>query len=148
MIRLLKIALAIVIFFAITGAIKVAIPYFRYFDIKGKIKDAIRTATLDSDTTIARGLAEAALDDKLPIVGDYYFQVQDDKGNKFIYTPETAAQEREYLDSAMRYFLDNIERRPGVYFAISVKYVQEIYFPFGYTYRMNFEDREIQQLTH
>ncbi|MDQ7797340.1 MAG: hypothetical protein RDU76_00145 [Candidatus Edwardsbacteria bacterium] len=141
--------LKVLIFFAVLillyAAVAVSIPYIRFFHIKDKMKEAAQNAMTENDDTIARALAENAMDDKIPLVGDYFYQVQDEKGNRDVYEPESEEQQREYLEGAREYFLQNIIRAEGQNYTISIDYTVELYFPF-YTHRINFSHKESQPL--
>jgi len=141
--RYLKVLLFFLVVFLFYAAVAISIPYIRFYHIKDKMKEAAENAMAESDESIARTLAETAMDDKLPLVGDYFYQIQDDKGNKSIYRPETEEQQKEYIAGATDYFLQNIQRDDN--FNISINYTVELYFPF-YTYKMNFSHKEIQPL--
>lgn len=142
---ILKVVLGIAVLFLLYAAVAVSIPYIRFYHIKDKMKEAAQNAMTENDDTIARALAENALDDKIPLVGDYFYQVQDEKGNKDLYQPETEEQQKEYLEGAREYFLQNIVRIEGQNYTISIDYTVELYFPF-YIHRMNFSHKESQPL--
>ncbi len=142
---ILKVVLVIAVLFLMYAAVAISIPYIRYFHIKDKMEEAVQNAIAESDESIARTLAETAMDDKIPLVGDYFYQVQDEKGNKYVYRPVTEEQQKEYLDGAMDYFLQNIIRAEGQNYSISINYTVELYFPF-YTHRINFSHKESQPL--
>jgi len=143
--RYLKVLLFFLVVFLLYAAVAISIPYIRFYHIKDKMKEAAENAMTESDESIARALAETALDDKLPLVGDYFYQIQDEKGNKSVYRPETEQQQKEYIAGATDYFLQNIQRDDN--FNISINYTVELYFPF-YTYKMNFSHKEIQPLAN
>ncbi|HTY08143.1 MAG TPA: hypothetical protein VMF29_03165, partial [Candidatus Edwardsbacteria bacterium] len=54
------------------AGIKILLPYIRFADIKGKVREAATNSVSESDESLATKLAETALDDKLPIAGDYF----------------------------------------------------------------------------
>lgn len=144
--KYLKVLIFCAIVFLLYAAVAVSIPYIRFFHIKDKMKEAAQNAMTESDDSIARALAENSLDDKIPLVGDYFYQVQDEKGKKNIYKPETEEQQREYIDGAREYFLQNIQREEGRSYTISIEYTVELYFPF-YTHKINFKHKEVQTPT-
>lgn len=141
--RYLKVLIFFAVVFLLYAAVAISIPYIRFYHIKDKMKEAAENALTENDETIARTLAETAMDDKIPLVGDYFYQVQDEKGKKYVYRPESEEQQKEYLEGAKIYFLQNIQRDAN--FNISIEYTVELYFPF-YTYKMNFSHKEIQPL--
>jgi len=143
--KFLKVLIFFAVLFLLYAALAVSIPYIRFVHIKDKMKEAAQNAMTESDDSIARALAESAMDDKIPLVGDYFYQVQDEKGNKDVYKPETEEQQREYLDGAREYFLQNIIREEGRSYTISIDYTVELYFPF-YIHRINFSHKESQPL--
>jgi hypothetical protein len=144
--KFLKVLIFFAVLFLLYAAVAVSIPYIRFFHIKDKMKEAAQNAMTESDDSIARALAENSLDDKIPLVGDYFYQVQDEKGNKDVFIPGTEEQKREYLDGAREYFLQNIAREEGQSCAISIDYTVELYFPF-YTHKINFSHKEVQTPT-
>jgi spore coat polysaccharide biosynthesis predicted glycosyltransferase SpsG len=127
---------------AVYMAIMILLPYIRFADIKGKMKEAVQASDAEPDMNIATKLAETALLDRLPIAGDYFYKVTDENGKKFVYTPEYDDQQREYLELAKQYFLDHMNHTSqGL--EISIGYTVEVYFPFGiYTHKINFEHKE------
>lgn len=144
--RFFKVIIFILVMFLFYAAIAISIPYIRFYHIKDKMKEAAQNAVSESDRAIAVALAETALDDKIPLVGDYFYQVIDEKGKKYVYLPETQEQQKEFMDVAAEYFLQNIERNPGQYYSINIDYVVELYFPF-YTHKIRFSHKETQPLT-
>jgi hypothetical protein len=143
--RIVKPLIYLAIGFLVYMAIAISIPYIRFYHIKGKMKEAAENAFNGADDTIARALAENALDDKLPLVGDYFYRVEDEQGKLYVCRPESEEQKKEYLEGARQYFLDNIVRDPGNSFTISIGYTVELYFPM-YTHKINFSHKEIQPL--
>jgi hypothetical protein len=141
-----KVTLVLLAIFLVFAGISIVIPYIRFADIKGKMKEAAENAMGENDQTISFELAENAMDDKLPLVGDYFYQVVDNKGEKFILTPESEEQRKEYKDGARQYFLEHIQRVSGQDYTISIEYTVELYFPF-YTHSINFRHKEVQPLT-
>jgi hypothetical protein len=140
--RIVKWILWILVGFALYMSIVILLPHIRFADIKGKMKEAVLSANSESDISIAIKLSENALLDKLPISGDYFYQVIGDDGKKFFYQPETPEQEKEYLELAKQYFLEHMTRTSeGL--EMEIRYTVEIYFPFNiYTHRINFEHKE------
>jgi hypothetical protein len=140
--RIVKWLLWALVPLALYASLKILMPYIRFADIKGKMKEAVQASSLDSDETIARKLAENALDDKLPLAGDYFYQVTGDDGKKFVYIPETEEQKNEYQAMVRQYFLDHMTRSSqGL--EITISYQQEIYFLFNvYTHKISFEHKE------
>ena len=140
--RIVKWILWILVGVSLYMSIKILLPYIRFADIKGKMKEAVLVAGAESDISIAIKLSENALLDKLPIAGDYFYQVVGEDGKKFFYEPESPEQEKEYQDLAKQYFLEHMTRTPqGL--AIEISYTVEIYFPFNiYIHRINFAHRE------
>ena len=141
-----KVIIFVVVAFLFYAAIAISIPYIRFYNIKDKMKEAAENAAAESDRSIALALAETALDSKIPLVGDYFYQLIDEKGKKYIYLPETQEQQKEFMDGATEYFLQNIERNPDQNYSINIDYVVELYFPF-YTHKIRFNHKEIQPLT-
>jgi hypothetical protein len=127
---------------ALYASLKIMMPYIRFADIKSKMEAAVQASDLESDESIARKLAENALDDKLPLAGDYFYQVTGDDGKKFIYTPDTEEQKVEYQALVRQYFLDHMTRSSqGL--EITISYQQEIYFLFNlYTHKISFDHKE------
>jgi len=140
--KIVKWLLWILVGFALYMSIKIVLPYIRFADIKGKMEEAVLAANAESDISIAMKLSENALLDKLPIAGDYFYQVVGEDGKKFLYEPEDPDQEKEYLELAKQYFLEHMTRTPqGL--EIGISYTVEIYFPFDiYTHKINFEHKE------
>lgn len=143
--RIVKPLIYLVIGYLIYMAIAISIPYIRFHHIKEKMKEAAENAFNETDDTIARVLAEDALDDKLPLMGDYFYRVEDEQGKRYIYRPESEEQKKEYLEGARQYFRDNMVRDPGISFTISIQYTVELYFPI-YTHKINFSHKETQPL--
>ncbi|HAD83127.1 MAG: hypothetical protein A2509_03850 [Candidatus Edwardsbacteria bacterium RIFOXYD12_FULL_50_11] len=143
--KFLKVLIFFTVLILLYAAVAISIPYIRFFHIKDKMKEAAQNAMTENDDSIARALAENAMDDKIPLVGDYFYQVQDEKGNRDVYKPETEEQQREYLEGAREYFLQNIIRTEGQNYTISIDYTVELYFPF-YTHRISFSHKESQPL--
>jgi hypothetical protein len=143
---LLKLMIGAVVLFVLYTGIKFMIAYVRFYDIKGKIREAATSTFGESDSTIAVKLAETALGDKLPIAGDYFYQVKDDKGGVYVLEPQSDQQQQEYLNLATKYFMGNIKHGANREFSITVAYDQEIYFPFNlYTHVIKFRHEEVQQ---
>ncbi|MBI4726733.1 hypothetical protein HY768_05860 [candidate division TA06 bacterium] len=140
--RIIKWLLWALVVVALYASLKIVLPYIRFADIKGKMREAVLAAAMETDESIARKLAENALDDNLPLAGDYFYQVTGEDGKKFVYQPETEEQKNEYQTLARQYFLEHMTRSPqGLEIAIS--YQQEIYFPFNlYTHKISFEHKE------
>jgi hypothetical protein len=127
---------------ALYASLKIVLPYIRFADIKGKMRESVLAASMESDEGIARKLAENALDDKLPLAGDYFYQMIGEDGKKFVYQPETEEQKNEYQILARQYFLEHMTRTPqGL--EIEIGYTAEIYFPFNlYTHKISFAHKE------
>ncbi|MRR09499.1 hypothetical protein EG831_05385 [bacterium] len=144
---LLKILIVAVLLMAGYIGFKFLIAYIRFADIKGKMQEAVVNSYADTDNTIADKLAENALDDKLPIAGDYFYQVRDNAGKVFVLEPETDEQKAEYKRLATDYFLSTIKRGgSGREFSIAIAYDQEIYFPFNlYKHVLKFSHEEALQ---
>ena len=140
--RIVKWILWILLGFALYMSIKILLPYIRFADIKGKMEEAALVSNGESDLGIAIKLSETALLDKLPIAGDYFYQVVGEDGKKYFYEPESPEQQKEYQELAKQYFLEHMTRTPqGL--AIEISYTVEIYFPFNiYIHRINFAYRE------
>ncbi|MBI5804797.1 hypothetical protein HZA73_01985 [candidate division TA06 bacterium] len=140
--RIVKWILWILVGFALYMSIKILLPYIRFADIKGKMEEAVLVSNGESDLTIAIKLSENALLDKLPIAGDYFYQVVGEDGKKFFYEPENLEQEKEYQELAKQYFLEHMTRTPqGL--VIEISYTVEIYFPFNiYTHKIFFAHKE------
>ncbi|GEM_PF-1148724 len=142
---LLKLLIVAAVLLGIYSGLMFMVAYVRFYDIKGKMEEAARNSLAESDTSLAVKLAETALDDKLPIAGDYFYQVRDDQGKVFVLRPETEQQQQEYLQLAVRYFMQNMQRGSGG-FTISLAYDQEIYFPFNvYKHTVKFRHTEVYQ---
>ncbi|MDO9067188.1 MAG: hypothetical protein Q7W05_01880, partial [Deltaproteobacteria bacterium] len=124
--------------FALYMSLKIVLPYIRFADIQGKMEEAVLASDAESEISIATKLSENALLDKLPIAGDYFYQVVGEDGKKFIYEPETEEQKKEYQELAKQYFLEHMTQTPqGLEMEIS--YTVEIYFPFNiYTHKILF----------
>jgi hypothetical protein len=128
---------------AIYMSVKILLPYIRFADIKGKMKEAVQDASAEADIGIASKLAETAMMDKIPIAGDYFYKIVGEDGKKFYYEPEDEEQQKEYQEIAKQYFLDHMSRSPQGS-EISIGYTVEVYFPFDmYTYKITFEHKEI-----
>ena len=140
--RIIKWLLWALVVAALYASLKIVLPYIRFADIKGKMREAVLAASMETDEGIARKLAENALDDKLPLAGDYFYQLAGEDGKKFVYQPETEEQKNEYQKLARQYFLEHMIRSPqGL--EITISYQQEIYFPFDlYTHKIYFEHKE------
>ena len=140
--RIVKWILWILVGFALYMSIKILLPYIRFADIKGKMKEAVLVSGAESDVSIAIKLSENALLDKLPIAGDYFYQVVGEDGKKFFYEPESPEQEKEYQDLAKQYFLEHTTRTPqGL--VVEISYTVEIHFPFDvYTHKIFFAHKE------
>lgn len=140
--KIVKWILWILAGFALYMSIKIVIPYIRFADIKGKMEEAVLAAGGETDINIASKLSENALLDKIPIGGDYFYQVVGEDGKKFFYEPESPEQVDEYQELAKQYFLEHMARNPqGL--EIEIGYIVEIYFPFDiYTYRISFSHKE------
>jgi len=140
--RIVKWILWILLGFALYMSIKIVLPYIRFADIKGKMEEAVLAANAETDYNIADKLAENAILDKIPISGDYFYQVVGEDGKKYIYEPESPEQVKEYQGMARQYFLDHMTRTPqGL--VIEISYTVEIYFPFDtYTHRILFVHKE------
>lgn len=125
-----------------------AMPHIRFSRVKSKMEEAASAAMADGDDVLARGLAEVCLEQKVPIVGDFFYRVRDEKGDLFFYEPETEQEKKQYLDGAFAYFLEHIKRMPGQDISISIEYQTETYFPFGlYTLKQNFSHTETSRLS-
>lgn len=142
--KIVKWVLWILAGFALYMAIVILLPYIRFADIKGKMKEAVQAANAESDISIAIKLSENALLDKLPIAGDYFYQVVGEDGKKFVYEPDTEEQKKEYQELAKQYFLEHMTQTPqGL--EIEISYTVEIYFPFNiYTHKILFAHKEGQ----
>jgi len=140
--RIVKWILWILVGFSLYMSIKILMPYIRFADIKSKMKEAVQASAMESDESIALKLAENALDDKLPLAGDYFYQVTGEDGKKFVYKPDTDDQKKEYQNLARQYFLEHMTRTPqGL--VIEISYTVEIYFPFDiYTHKILFAHKE------
>ncbi len=144
---LLKILVMVVLALAAYVGFKFLLAYIRFVDIKGKMRDSAINSYAESDNAIADRMADEALSDKLPIAGDYFYQVRDDAGKVFLLKPETDEQKAEYKKLAMAYFLSTIKRSgAGKEFSIAIAYDQEIYFPFNvYKHVIKFRHEEFLQ---
>ena len=140
--KIIKWMLWVLAGFALYMSIKIVLPYIRFADIKGKMEEAVLAANAETDNNIADKLSENALLDKLPIAGDYFYQVVGEDGKKFFYEPESPEQQKEYQELAKQYFLEHMTRTPqGL--VIEISYTVEIYFPFDiYIHRINFAHKE------
>jgi hypothetical protein len=143
---LLKMLIGAVVIVSLYAGLMFAIAYIRFSDIKGKVKEATMSAVTESDANIATKLAETALDDKLPIAGDYFFQVRDAQGKISVLTPESEQQQKEYIALATAYFANNITYGADRSVTIILDYDQEVYFPFNmYKHTIHFHHEETQQ---
>jgi hypothetical protein len=143
---MLKLLIGAVVLIALYTGIKFLIAYVRFYDIKSKMEEAALNSFTEGDSIIAVKLAETALSDKLPIAGDYFFQVKDDQGKVFVLEPESDQQQQDYLRQAARYFVGNMKHGANRDFSIAIAYDQEIYFPFNiYKHVLKFRHEEIQQ---
>ena len=140
--RIIKWLLWILAVFAFYMSIKILLPYIRFADIKGKMEEAVLASDGESEVRIAIKLSETALLDKLPIAGDYFYQVVGEDGKKFVYEPDTEEQKKEYQELAKQYFLEHMTQTPqGL--EIEISYTVEIYFPFNiYTHKILFAHKE------
>ena len=140
--KIIKWMLWVLAGFALYMSIKIVLPYIRFADIKGKMEEAVLAANAETDNNIADKLSENALLDKLPIAGDYFYQVVGEDDKKFYYEPESPEQQKEYQELAKQYFLEHMTRTPqGL--VIEISYTVEIYFPFDiYIHRINFAHKE------
>jgi hypothetical protein len=144
-VKVLIVVLAILLLYS---AFITALPHIRFSRVKGKMEEAVNAAMADPDEALARGLAEVCLEQKVPIVGDFFYKVHDDKGELFYYQPENDEEKKQYLDGAFAYFLEHIKRIPGQEISISIEYQTETYFPFGiYTLKQNFSHTEKSSLS-
>jgi len=141
--KIIKWLLSVLVIVALYAFLKIIIPYIRFADIKGKMRESVVAASMESNAGIAYKLAENALDDKIPLAGDYFYQLVGEDGKKFVYKPETDEQQQEYLELARQYFFEHITRNPQGLVEITISYQQEIYFPFDlYTHKISFEHKE------
>jgi hypothetical protein len=144
---LLKMLILAVVLVAVYAGLMIMFPYIRFSHIKSKIQEAAANAVTESDESLVAKLAETALEDKLPIAGDYFYQVKDEQGKLTVLTPENDQQQKEYLKLATDYFLKNIVHGPDKSITITIDYNQEVYFPFNvYKHVIHFHHEEIQQL--
>ncbi len=145
---IIKVLIVVLAALLLYSAFMAAMPHIRFSRVKGKMEDALKEAMVDSDEVIAKELAEVCLEQKVPLVGDFFYKVRDDKGKLFYYEPENDQEKKQYMDGAIAYFLDHINRIPGQEISISVDYQTETYFPFGiYTLKQNFSHTEKSTLT-
>lgn len=144
---ILKVLIVVLALLVLYSGFMAALPHIRFSRVKGKMEEAAAAAVSDSDEALARELAEVCLEQKVPIVGDFFYKVRDDKGDLFYYQPENEQERKEYLDGAFAYFLEHIKRTPGQEISISIEYQTETYFPFGvYTLKQNFSHTETSAL--
>ncbi len=140
---ILKFLIVVLVALLLYTAFMASLPHIRFSRVKGKMEEAAAAAMSEPDEALARELAEVCLEQKVPIVGDFFYKVRDDKGDLFFYQPETEEERKQYLDGAFAYFLENIKRTPGQEISISIEYQTETYFPFGvYTLKQNFSHTE------
>jgi len=140
--KIIKWILWVLAAFALYMSIKILLPYIRFADIKGKMEEAVGAASAETDDNIADKLSENAILDKLPISGDYFYQVVGEDGKRYIYEPESPEQVKEYQELAKQYFLEHMTRTSrGL--VIEISYTVEIYFPFNiYIHRILFVHKE------
>ena len=144
---IIKVMLVILVALALYSAFMVAMPHIRFAKVKGTMKDSAANAVSDTDESLAKDLAEVCLEQKVPLVGDFFYKVQDEQGKTFYYQPETDQEKKLYLTEAAKYFRENIKRVQGRDISISIDYEVEVYFPFGiYTLKKKFSHTEVQQL--
>jgi hypothetical protein len=144
---ILKVLIVVLVALLLYTAFMAGLPHIRFSRVKGKMEEAVAAAMSDADETLARELAEVCLEQKVPIVGDFFYKVRDDKGEMFFYQPENDQEKKQYLDGAFAYFLEHIKRTPGQEISISIEYQTETYFPFGvYTLKQNFSHTESSAL--
>ena len=142
----LKMMILAAVILGLYSGLKLLLPYIRFADIKSKVNEAAMNALTESDASIAIKLAETALVDKLPIAGDYFFQVKDGQGKVYVLTPETEEQEKEYTALATAYFTKNITHGADRSITIAIDYDQDVYFPFNiYKHTIHFHHEESQQ---
>lgn len=145
---IIKVLIVVLALLVLYSALLVAIPHIRFYRVKDKMEEAVNAAMAESDESLAQGLADVCLEQKVPLVGDFFYRVTDDQGKKFYYQPESEAERRQYLDGAKAYFLENIKRIPGQEISISIEYTVEIYFPFNiYTMKKTFSHKEVLSLS-
>jgi hypothetical protein len=143
---LLKLLITAAVIIGIYSGIMILMPYIRFADIKSKTQEAVQNAMAETDESLAGKLAETALDDKLPIAGDYFYQVRDAQGKVAVLMPETEAQQKEYDALATAYFLKSFKRNADRSLSIVIDYTQEVYFPFNvYKHTIHFHHEEGQQ---
>ncbi|HBE72591.1 MAG TPA: hypothetical protein DDW31_00540 [candidate division Zixibacteria bacterium] len=145
---IIKILIVVLVALLLYSAFMTAMPHIRFSRIKGKMEEAVGAAMADSDEVLARELAEVCLEQKVPLVGDFFYKVRDDQGKLFYYQPETDQEKKQYKDGAFAYFLENIKRTPGQEISISIDYQVETYFPFGvYVLKQRFAHTETSTLS-
>lgn len=143
---LVKLLIVAVIAMSIYVGFLFLIAYVRFYDIKSKMEEAAINSFTESDTTIAVKLAETALNDNLPIAGDYFYQVKDEQGKILLLKPESDQQQQEYMKLAVKYFMGNMRHGANREFSITLAYDQEIHFPFNlYKHVIKFRHEEVQQ---
>ena len=143
----IKVLIVVLIILVLYTGFMVALPHIRFSRVKSKMEEAVQAATVESDESLARGLAEICLEQKVPLVGDFFYKVRDDRGNLFYYQPETEQEKQQYISGAVAYFLEHIKRTPGQEISISIEYQTETYFPFGiYTLIQNFSHTETSSI--
>jgi len=144
---LFKLLIVAAILIGCYAGIKILLPYIRFADIKGKMQEAANNSVSETDESLCNKLAETALEDKLPIAGDYFYQVKDEQGKLSVLTPESDEQQKDYTKLAGDYFLKNIKRGQDRSVTITIDYNQEVYFPFNvYKHVIHFHHEEVQQL--
>ncbi len=142
-----KVLIVVLVALLLYSGFMAALPHIRFSRVKGKMEEAVQAALVESDESLARGLAEVCLEQKVPLVGDFFYKVKDEQGKLFYYQPETEEERQEYLKGAIAYFLEHIKRIPGQEISISIEYQTETYFPFGlYTLKQNFSHTETSSL--
>lgn len=145
---IVKVLIVVLVALLLYSAFMAAMPHIRFSRIKGKMEEAVNAAMADTDEVLARELAEVCLEQKVPIVGDFFYKVRDEKGKLFYYQPETDQEKKQYMDGAMAYFQENIKRNPGQEISISIEYQTETYFPFDlYVLKQGFAHTETSSLT-
>ncbi|MEW6684915.1 MAG: hypothetical protein AB1393_01755 [Candidatus Edwardsbacteria bacterium] len=100
---------------------KLGMPYLRYSNLKGKMEAQAKLAATESDTSIATTLSQDALENKIPLVGDFFSS--DSKP-----VPTTEEEKGEYLKGAKSAFLSAINRFPGDSIIISLSYEMDVNF--------------------
>lgn len=144
---IVKVLIVVLVGLLLYTAFMAAMPHIRFSRIKGKMEEAVNAAVIESDETLARGLAEICLEQKAPLVGDFFYKVKDEQGRVFYYQPETDQEKKQYLDGAFAYFMENIKRIPGQEISISIEYQTETYFPFDlYVLKQRFVHTETSSL--